>query len=192
MLQEVSEVKKLICVLTMVLVVPALSLAAEQASSNDNNQVIVKTEQASVFKGLLYRVWGKLRALNPQVNNRNRHRTAVTAGIRGAETTDSLINPYWMDDKTDDPDYIKELTEYTKAHQLAEDGDLQSAVKALSAFIESYGDSDLKPNAQFALGISYGGLGQNKPGVDALQAFVSDNPKHPLVADAKQVIAKLK
>lgn len=174
----------------MALVVPALSLAAEQVSSND--QVIVKTEQTSVFKGLLYRVWGRLRALNPQVNKRNRNRTTVTAGIRGAETTDSLINPYWMDDKTDDPDYIKELTKYTKAHQLAEDGDLQSAVKALSAFIENHGDSDLKPNAQFALGLSYGGLGQNKSSVDALQAFVNDNPKHPLVGDAKQVIAELK
>ena len=183
--------KKLICVLTMVLTVPALSLAAEQQVSS-NDQIVIKTEQKSVFKGLLYKVWGRLRAFTPQANNRNRNRTAVTAGIRGAETTDSLINPYWMDDKTDDPDYIKELTEYTKAHQLAEEGDLQSAVKALSAFIENHGDSDLKPNAQFALGISYGGLGQNKPGVDAMQAFVSDNPKHPLVADAKQVIAELK
>jgi TolA-binding protein len=167
-----------------------LSLAAEQVTGND--QVIVKTEEKSVFKGLLYKVWGRLRALNPQMDNRNRSRTAVTAGIRGAETTDSLINPYWMDDKTEDPDYIKELTAYTKAQQLAENGDLQSAVKALSAFIEDHGDSDLKPNAQFALGISYGGLGQKKPSVDALQAFVNDNPKHPLVADAKQVIAELK
>lgn len=182
--------KKLICILTMALVVPTLSLAAEQVSSDD--QVIIKTEQTSVFKGLLYKVWGRLRALNPQVNDRNRNRTAVTAGIRGAETTDSLIDPYWMDDKTDDSDYIRELTEYTKAQQFAEDGDLQSAVKALSAFIETHGDSDLKPNAQFALGISYSGLGQNKPGIDALQAFIDDNPKHPLVADAKQVIAELK
>jgi TolA-binding protein len=182
--------KKLICALTMALVVPALSLAAEQVS--DSDQIIVKTEQKSVFKGLLYKVWGRLRALNPQANNRNRNRTAVTAGIRGAETTDSLISPYWMDDRTDDPDYIKELTEYTKAQQLAEDGNLPAAVKALSAFIENHGDSDLKPNAQFALGISYAGLGQNKAGVDELQLFVSDNPEHPLVADAKQVIAELK
>ena len=183
--------KKLLCILAMALVVPALSLAVEQAASS-NDQIIINTEQKSAFKGLLYKVWGKLRAFNPQAKDRNRNRTAVTAGIRGAETTDSLINPYWKDDKTDDPDYIKELTEYTKAYQLAENGDLESAVKALSAFIENHGDSDLKPNAQFALGISYGGLGQNKPGVDTLQAFVSDNPKHPLVADAKQVIAELK
>ena len=180
--------KKLIYILAIVLAVPGLALAAESATGT-NEQVVVKAEQKSVFKGLLYRVWGKLRALNPKMSNRNR--TVVTAGVRGAETTDSLINPYWMNDKSDDPDYIKELTEYTRAQQLAEDGDLQGAVKALSAFVEEHGDSDLKPNAQFALGISYGGMGQNKPGVDALLAFINDNPEHPLVADAKQVIAEL-
>lgn len=181
--------KNFICVLTLVLIMPALSLAAEQAASGD--QVVVKAEKKSVFKGLLYRVWGKLRALNPKMANKNRNRVVVTAGVRGAETTESLINPYWMNDKTEDPDYIRELTEYTKAQQLAEDGNLQDAVKALSSFVEAYKDSDLKPNAQFALGITYGGLGQKKPSIDALQAFVSDNPKHPLVADAKQVIAEL-
>lgn len=181
--------KKLICVLALALMMPALALATEAAKSND--QVVVKSEQKSVFKGLLYRVWGKLRALNPGMNNRNRNRVAVTAGVRGAETTDSLINPYWMGDKTDDPDYIKELTEYTRAQQLAEDGNLEAAVKALSSFVEEHKASDLRPNAQFALGISYGGLGQIKPSVNALQAFVSDNPKHPLTADAKQVIAEL-
>lgn len=181
--------KNLIYVLLLVLVAPAMSVAVEQADTGD--QIIVKSEQKSVFKGLLYRVWGKLRALNPKMASKNRNRVVVTAGVRGAETTESLISPYWMNDKTEDPDYIKELTEYTKAQQLAEDGNLQDAIKALSSFVEEYGDSDLKPNAQFALGISYGGLGQKKPSIDALQAFVSDNPKHPLVADAKQVIAEL-
>ena len=76
--------------------------------------------------------------------------------------------------------------------QLAENGDLKGAIDALSAFIDKHEDSDLKPNAQFALGISYGGLGQKQGAVDALQAFVADNPKHPLVSDAKQVIAQLK
>ena len=36
----------------MALVVPVLSLAAEQVSSND--QIIVNTEQKSAFKGLLF------------------------------------------------------------------------------------------------------------------------------------------
>jgi TolA-binding protein len=181
---------KFVFIAVLALTVPVLSYAAEQAVEKD--VVVIKSEQKSAFKGLLYKVWGRLRALSPQAKNKNKGRTSVTAGIRGAETTDSLINPYWKDDKTEDPDYIKELTAYTKAQQQAENGDLESAVKSLSAFIEEYDDSDLKPNAQFALGISYAGLGKTQPSIDALQVFVNDNPKHPLVADAKQVIAELK
>jgi len=181
--------KRWYCILLLAMLLPVHSIAADKAS---NDSVTIKTEQNGVFKGLLYKVWGKLRALSPSAPSRNHNRATATAGIRGAETTESLLDPYWMGDKTNDPDYVKELTTYASAQQLAEKGDLPAAVKALSAFIEQYDKSDLKPNAQFALGLSYGGMGQNDPGIKALQEFVDDNPKHPLVADAKQVIQELK
>ncbi len=154
--------------------------------------VVIKTESSSTFKGLLYRVWARLRALNPQLKtNKTRSRSVATMGIRGAETTTSLIEPYWKGDKTDDPEYITELTRYTEAQQYAEDGDLKKAVAALNTFLQEFEDSDLKPNAQFALGISQGGLGDIAASKKTLQMFVEDNPKHPLVSDAKQVIAEL-
>jgi TolA-binding protein len=181
--------KKITVILLSVLCLPALSVAAEQAQ-NDSN-IVVQKEQQSVFKGLLYQVWGKLRSLSPKMSQRNHSRSVITAGVRGAETTDSLIDPYWKGDKSDDPDYIKELTEFNNAHQLAENGDLPSAVKALSAFISNHSDSNFKPNAQFALGISYGGMGDAKSSVNTLSAFVKENPNHPMVADAKQVIAEI-
>ena len=71
------------------------------------------------------------------------------------------------------------------------DGDLQQAVTALNTFLQDYDNSDLKPNAQFALGISQGGMGDIPASKKTLQIFVDDNPKHPLVADAKQVIAEI-
>ena len=181
--------KKITVILMLVFCLPALSVAAEQATNKSS--VVVQKKQQSVFKGLFYSVWGKLRTLSPKMSQRNRSRSVITAGVRGAETTDSLIDPYWKGDKTDDPDYIKELTQFNNAHQLAENGDLPSAVKALSAFISDHGDSDLKANAQFALGISYGGMGDAKSSVNTLRAFVKDNAKHPMVADAKQLIAEL-
>ncbi|MFC1589019.1 tol-pal system YbgF family protein [Pseudomonadota bacterium] len=179
--------KKIIAVLFLAFCLPAVSVAAGQVDKEAN--IVVQKEQKSVFKGLLYSVWGKLRSLSPRANKRT-HRV-VTAGVRGAETTDSLIDPYWKGDKTDDPDYIKELTEFNNANQLAENGDLQGAVKAFSSFISDHGNSDLKANAQFAMGISYGGMGQVKSSVNTLSAFVKDNPTHPMVSDAKQVIAEL-
>lgn len=182
--------KKITVLLLLMFCVPALSVAAEQAKKE--SRIVVQKEEQSIFKGLFYRVWSKLRTLTPKMSQRNRSRSVVTAGVRGAETTDSLIEPYWKGDKTDDPVYVKELTEFNNAHQLAENGDLPSAVKAFTSFISEHGDSDLKPNAQFALGMSYGGMGQAKSGVNALNAFVEENPTHPMVADAKQVIAELK
>ena len=95
-------------------------------NKKDEAKFVVKTESRSTFKGLLYRVWSRLRALNPQLTtNKTRSRSAATMGIRGAETTTSLIEPYWKGDKTDDPQYITELTRYTEAQQYAEDGDLK-------------------------------------------------------------------
>jgi len=170
----------------------SLPAVAADATQKEDKSVLVKSESSSTFKGLLYRVWGRLRALNPKLKtNKTRNRSVATMGIRGAETTTTLIEPYWKGDKTDDPKYITELTRYTQAQQYAEDGDLNKAVIALNAFLDEFEDSDLKPNAQFALGISQGGLGDISASKETLQSFVDDNPKHPLVVDARQVIAEL-
>ena len=183
--------KKLSFILLLLFAISA-PVFAQDDKKDETKVVVVKAESSSSFKGLLYKVWGRLRALNPQLKtNKTRGRSTVTMGIRGAETTTSLIEPYWKGDKTDDPEYITELTRYTEAQQYAEDGDLQKAVGALNAFLEEYDDSDLKPNAQFALGITQGGLGDIPASKQTLQIFVDDNPKHPLVADARQVIAEI-
>ena len=170
----------------------SLPVFAVGESSDEQVSVVVKTESSSTFKGLLYKVWGRLRALNPQLKtNKTRDRSVATMGIRGAEMTTSIIEPYWKGDKTDNPEYIVELTQYTQAQQYAEDGDLQQAVTALNTFLQDYDNSDLKPNAQFALGISQGGMGDIPASKKTLQVFVDVNPKHPLVADAKHVIAEI-
>ena len=186
--------KKFFLILLVVLI-PCTSIvmpvnAADPAS--DKKSSVVKKENKSVFKGFLYKVWGKLRAISPSSAANRTHRTVATAGIRGAETTSSIISPYWKDDNADDAEYLKELTEFTKAQQMAEEGNLESAITALSNFINEHGDSDYRPNAQFALGISYGGLGKNAESISSLQSFIDDNPKHPLVGDAKAVMSELR
>lgn len=180
-------------VILMILFSFSAIVSVAGAAQDEPQSIVIKTESKSTFKGLLYQVWGRLRALNPQLKtNKTRDRSVATMGIRGAETTTSLIEPYWKGDKTDDPAYIAELTRYTQAQQYAEDGDLQKAVAALNIFLAEYSVSDLRPNAQFALGISQGGLGDIAASKKTLQSFVDDNPKHPLVADARQVITELK
>jgi TolA-binding protein len=190
-LKEVVGMKNLSFIILMVFSLNTVVFAAE-SSQQKKSMVVVKTESSSSFKGLLYKVWSRLRALNPQLKtNKTRSRSVVTMGIRGAETTGSIIEPYWKGDKTDNPEYIVELTTYTEAQQFAEDGDLNQAVIALNAFLTEYDESDLRPNAQFALAISQGGMGDVAASKKTLQIFIDENPKHPLVADAKQVIKEL-
>ena len=181
-------------VLTVVLLISTFatsSLAVENRKS-ESGSIVVKKESSSIFKGLLYRVWGRLRALNPQLEtNKTRNRSVATMGIRGAETTNSIIEPYWKGDKTDDEEYVAELTRYTRAQQYAEDGDLKKAVAELNSFLADHENSELKPNAQFALAISQGGLGEIAASKKTFEEFVDDNPGHPLVADARQVISEL-
>jgi len=164
----------------------------DSGDPSSGGQIVIKSEQKSAFKGFLYKFWGKLRAISPSASANKEHRSVATAGVRGAETTTSVISPYWKDDNSEDPEYIKELEEFSKAQQLAEEGDLEGAVTALSSFINEYSNSDYRANAQFALGMSYGGLGKNAESVSAFQDFVNDNPKHPLVDDAKKVMAQLR
>jgi TolA-binding protein len=183
---------------TLMLILSAVYAADESATQGAGAQdvkaqeSVIKTESESAFKGIFYKVWGRLRALSPSATRPAVQRTAVTAGIRGSETTTSLMRPYWKDDRTNDPEYTRELSEYTHAQQLAENGNLQDAIKALRDFIDAHGSSDLQPNAQFALGLSYGGAGDSTASIATLESFVKQHPKHPLVADAQQVIKELK
>lgn len=184
--------KKLLLVMVMCVVSVSVSAVENQQQRQQPNRVIVK-ENKSIFKGLLYRVWSRLRTFSPQLQKKNTRKYGIaTMGVRGAETTATLIEPYWKGDKSEDPLYIEQLTDYTNAQQLAETGKLEAAVKAFNAFIKNYGDSDLLPNAQFALGLSQGGLGDIDASIDSLESFIDDNPEHPLVIDAKQVIAEFK
>ena len=182
---------KVLTVVLLMFTFATSSLAVENRKS-ESGSIVVKKESSSIFKGLLYRVWGRLRALNPQLEtNKTRNRSVATMGIRGAETTNSIIEPYWKGDKTDDEEYVAELTRYTRAQQYAEDGDLKKAVAELNSFLADHENSELKPNAQFALAISQGGLGEIAASKKTFEEFVDDNPGHPLVADARQVISEL-
>jgi len=183
--------RKLIFLIVAAVLVNVSYVNIANSADSKNEAVITKSETKSVFSGFMNKLWGKLRAISPKASAVQNTRGIATAGIRGAETTTSIISPYWKDDVTEDPEYIKELNKFTKAQQLIEDGDLKGAVTALSSFIQEHGNSDYKANAQFALAMSYGGLGQKAESVNAFQSFVKDNPKHPLVDDAKKVMAEL-
>jgi outer membrane protein assembly factor BamD (BamD/ComL family) len=114
-----------------------------------------------------------------------------TAGIRGAESTDTLLKPYWKDDLTQNKEFQAELQQYSLAQIKMDQGELQAAVESFDSFLNQYGQSNLRPNALFGKSLSLAGLGQKQQSVATMQIFIDENPNHPLVDDARLVITEL-
>ena len=157
----------------------------------DAQSVIRETETHSVFKGFFFSVWSKLRSMNPHSRQDARSASVYTAGIRGAEATETLIQPYWKGDLSEDKAFQTQLQSFTEDQLLMDNGNLADSAKAFGGFLEQYEGSSLAPNARFARGLCLAGLGQNAQAKSDLQQFADDYPNHPLAADASQLIGQL-
>ena len=153
---------------------------------------IVEANSHSIFTGLFRSVWARLKALNPAPKDSAKSEAHYTAGIRGAESTDTLLKPYWKNDLTQDGEFQTELQKFTTAQLKMDQGELEAAVELFDGFLADYAQSDLRPNALFGKSISLAGLGRNEQSLSVMRQFVEENPGHPLVDDAKQVIDALK
>ena len=183
-----------IVVLTLLGLMPAWSTAAEDTAKTKPRVEIQKVEDGGTLKGLLDQVWARLRTYGPNTSayDSRASTTTLVAGVRGTEATSSALKPYWKGDKTKDPVYAQEVDAYTKAQGLADTGDLKQAAAALDGFIKTYPASTLKPNAVFAAGLVYAGLGDKAKSSVMLQTFVKDYPDHPLVADAGKLMEEIR
>ena len=156
-----------------------------------DNAAFVETESHSVFTGLFRSVWAHLKSLNPKNSEDANQAVVYTAGIRGAESTDTLLKPYWKGDLTRDQAFQAELQQYSLAQLKMDRGELEAAVEQFDNFIDQYADSALRPNALLGKGISLAGIGQKEQSVATLRLFVDENPNHPLADDAGKVIDSL-
>lgn len=161
-------------------------------SSYASDKIIEETQTHNIFKGALLSIWSKFKSFNPHNNQVAKSKTVYTAGIRGAESTGTLLQPYWKDDLTNDPVFKHELSQYGKALAHLDNGDLKKANDSLNLFVLSFPKSSLKPNALFAQGMSLAGLNKKDNALQVLQTFIKDFPTHPLANDAKTVINEIK
>jgi TolA-binding protein len=166
--------------------------AETQAQDQDSNSIVRETRTNSAFKGALYQVWGRLRTLSPKSGSEDaNNRVVVTAGIRGAESTDTALKPYWKDDRSNDAGYLQQLEAYNAAQELIEKGQMKEAAANLGKFIDAYPGSELMPNALFAEAMALAGMGQKSDSIKQFNKFIKENPKHPLRADAETAIKEL-
>lgn len=177
---------KFLILFSMLFVLTPL-MAAESVDSNDS----VKAEKNNAFKGLFYTVWNKFKAISPKSETRLRNVT-VTMGVRGAETTSTILQPYWKGDKTSDEQFMKQLEDFAQAQSMADNGAIENANQAFSGFVNKYPQSDLKPNAQFAEALTMGAMGNAAKSNISFKTFIDENPSHPLVSEAKLLMQELK
>jgi TolA-binding protein len=175
---------KVLILLCMVFITAPL-----MADSNESKDV-VQAKNDNAFKGLLYKVWNKFKSMSPK-NETVVRETTVTMGVRGAQTTSTILQPYWKDDKTSDKQFMQQLEDFAQAQGLADKGEMEAANSAFNGFIKKYPQSDLKPNAQFAEALTMGVLGKVTQSGDSFKQFIEENPEHPLVVDARQVMREL-
>ncbi len=170
------------------------SLSAQDSTNQDSSAQdsgIREITTHNIFKGLFLKVWNKLRSLNPPLQQSARAVPVYTVGIRGAESTNTLLKPYWKNDLAQDAEFQAELRQFTKAQQKLDQGDLEAAVEAFDQFLSDYKNSSLRPNALFAMAISLAGLGKTELSIVSMQLFIEENPQHPLVNDARQIVGEL-
>ena len=172
-----------ICCVTSLALMPPVS--AQQATT------IVENNSHNVFTGLFRSVWARLKSLSPATRDSAKSEVIYTAGIRGAETTDTLLKPYWKEDLTQDEAFQAELQKYTLAQLKMDRGELEAAVTSFDSFLAEFEQSALRPNALFGKSISLAGIGQAERSRATMRQFVDENPDHPLVNDARLVMDEL-
>ena len=177
--------KKALTVITLLLVIFSPAQVSAQSAE------IVTEDSHNIFEGIFLKVWGRLKALNPSAKTTAQTNQTYTAGIRGAEATDTLLQPYWKDDLTRDEKFLAELAQYNTAQIHMDNGEMEPAVAAFEAFLSQYENSLLRPNALLAKGLCEAGMGNSDQARGSLQTFIDENPDHPMIEDARQVIAAL-
>jgi TolA-binding protein len=144
------------------------------------------------LKSMLGELWAKLRSVAPRQSTQVAASQTVTAGIRGAEATESELKPYWKGDREQDPAYRAERQELQSAQDLADAGKLAEAAKAFDAFVEAHPRSPLAAEARFGGALAQAALGDKARAISGFETFVKQDPQHPLAGDAKRALAALR
>jgi TolA-binding protein len=170
------------CVGSITVNAPAIAL---------NATTVTESSSHSVFTGLFRSVWAHLKSLNPTQRQSAKSTQTYVAGIRGAESTDTLLQPYWKDDLTQDASFQAELGKFSLAQHKMDKGDLPAAVELFDDFLSEYAQSNMRPNALFGKSVSLASIGQSERSLVVMRQFIDENPNHPLIGDARQVIEAL-
>jgi TolA-binding protein len=168
-------------------------LAAGSASAADAapSRNAPQAAERSDFKSMLGDLWAKLRAISPRSAEVTASST-MTAGIRGAEATESELKPYWKGDREQNPAYQGQRKALQAAQELADAGKLAEAARAFDAFVADNPGSPFASEARFGGALAQAALGDRKRAIAGFEGFLKDNPQHPLAKDAERALGALR
>lgn len=144
-------------------------------------------ESPSAVKDMLGKMWARLRAATPRSQAAAGSAT-VTAGLRGAEATESELKPYWRGER----EQAAERQALEKAQALADAGSYAGAAKAFDSFLKDNPRSPLAGNAMFGAALARAALGERAQAAAGFTDFIKQQPQHALVKDAEQALAALR
>lgn len=175
--------KRSLFLLLMGLAIAAPATAADPAAAG---------EASGGVSSMLVNALRGLSALLPKPDVPATEKSAVaTMGIRGSESTTTLMTPYWKDDRSSDPAFATELSAYTAAQNLLQERRWDEAREALTKFLSDHPQSDLAANAHFGLAVAAAGGDDATEAAGQFKQFVSDYPEHPLRNQAEKLAAAL-
>jgi len=143
--------------------------------------------QSSSVKDMLGKMWARLRAATPRSQS-SAGNVTVTAGLRGAEATESELKPYYRGER----EQAAERAALDKAQGLADAGNYAEAAKAFDAFVQENPKSPLAANALFGAALARAAMGDTARAKAGFEDFIKREPQHPLAKDAEQALAALK
>lgn len=150
-----------------------------------------ESSTTAAVKDMLGKLWARLRAATPR-SQQTAAATTVTAGLRGAESTESELKPYWREDRDQDPAAKAERQQLEKAQALADSGSYAEAAQAYDAFLQEHPKSPLASNALFGASLARAALGDRVRASAGFEEFLKRDPQHPLAKDAEQALAALR
>jgi len=147
------------------------AIAADQQKSSSYQ--VVKSER-SFFSSL----WSRIKRIIPHQSNRST--TTAVIGVRGAETTESALQPYWEGDLASDPAFKSDIKQFDDGTKLCESQKPEKGTEAFEQLLKTTENDMLKANTMIALASCYAEHGNEAKGRSQLQTFLKQYPQHPM------------
>ncbi|MDQ6974697.1 MAG: tetratricopeptide repeat protein [Mariprofundaceae bacterium] len=136
-------------------------------------------------------IWSKMKNIMPRRHSNANHHVTAVIGVRGAETTETALNPHWEQDLASDPVFQSDIKSFETASGLCETGDVSEGTREFEGLVETSSFQSIQSNGLLALAACYDQQGDQMKSLAYLKSFAKKYPKHPMTKDVLAFIASV-